>query len=236
MNTKLILFILILSTIAFSCKKDKTTKTSISGTVINKATHKPVIGIKVGLSSTKDTQGGLIPFGPTMWGKFDNATLLTTTDENGNFYFENIEIHSHQAYRYQLFTASGLSLNNGHTEFGDVTLEVDKNNPGKNHELEVCPDMDYLWIQLNPSTTINHNDSASVILRHKYDHLRGSMPLSYTLTSSSLKQGYKCYALQHEIMGQWYLTIYKLKNNSASITKDSVLLNYGDTMTYILNF
>lgn len=223
-----------LTLLTFSCKKDKVHKTTISGVVINKTTKTPVSNLAVVFSSTKDTRRGFL-FGKTVTGKYEESKLISTTDNNGNFTFSDASIHSNPDYDYQLFTSSYISLYNGRTDFGDAKqISFDKGNLNKFYELEVTPLMDYLWVQLNPTTPIFSPDSVSINFTHKYFY--NNQPSGSTLTTYQLKNGNKAYALQRDVMGQWYINIYKFKGGVSYNLKDSVFLNYGDTLTYKLNF
>jgi hypothetical protein len=236
MQTKSLIILCIYLPVLFSCKKDKTKRTSITGTVINITNNKPVEGLAVGLLSSQDTRGGLIPFGKTMWGDYKTLSMRATTDAEGRFIFENVEIHTHPEYRYQLFTVSSESLNNGRHDFGDASIDIDKGDLHKNYRLEVHPFMDKMWIQLNPSTPIVFPDSVNIVVRHQFSNQNGSMPLTYTVTSECLKTGYKCNAAHFDLMGRWYLDMFKYKKGISSTTRDSVMMNYGDSLTYMLNF
>ena len=74
----------------FSCKKDKVKKATFSGVVINMTTKEPVSGLAVVFTSIKDTRRG-IPFGKTLTGKYKDSKIITTTNMNGEFTFNDVE-------------------------------------------------------------------------------------------------------------------------------------------------
>ncbi|MES2566260.1 MAG: hypothetical protein V4565_05305 [Bacteroidota bacterium] len=205
-----LIIILIIFFFATCQKKDNSSNITISGNVRNNCTGYGFKNVTVNFKSTAPKSSGTL--------------LTTTTDNNGNFSFENVEINSNSNYKYFLSVPS--YSNPDYEFFGIGSQELNKEEVSNPYQIGVSASFKALTIQLPQGTTVILPDSFNILLEqktlHQYEPLRvWQIPYDYG-------------TIHNYPMGWWHITLNKTKSGVNSVVYDSVFVDMGGTAIYTI--
>ncbi len=228
MNLLKIFLICLSFVLIVACRKDKVTKNiTVNGTVVDIFTNTPVEGVKVVFSSYFAKSGHYISFKK----KYSYTSNEATTDANGNFSINDIEIHSNEDFEYSLKTGDPYVRRVFPYPVPRNPYKLLSNIAGY-HYIPTMTSIDYLHFQMTSSTTVTYPDTITLTYKPKsvLDTIFFGAHIS---TTSALKKGFYHKGLP---TGWWLITINKTKNAVNTITKDSFFLKYGAQRDYTINF
>jgi len=210
-------FILLTMLLFTNCgKKDVTKNLIVSGNVRNNCTGGPFAGVKVKFTTTHEKY----------FGKTESSTLISSTDNNGNFSFSNLEINNNSKYKY--FLSIDTYSNYDYEFFGISPQELDKNTISNPYQIGVSASFKALTIQLPQGLSVTPPDSFAILLEqrslHKYEPWR--------IWALEFKNDYG--TIHNYPMGWWHITLNKTKSGISSTIYDSIYVDMGSTATYTI--
>jgi hypothetical protein len=222
------LFFLWLLFFCASCSKDDIIKNAtIQGNIRNNCTGSGFENVEVFLLISQKN----------MFGKNKVESRSSITNQNGDFKFENVDVHNSDKYRYALFienTDHYIANIFGHTGLDRLILEKDKLlDP---IQIGLTGSFDLCVFSLPTGVTITPPDTFSLTLQQRTLHYyeperiwevyrfpRNCMP------GPEYSPNWGSYP-----MGWWHITFDKTKNGINSVINDSIYLGIGANTSYTI--
>jgi hypothetical protein len=210
-------FLILLS--VYSCKKDKDTITtsSVNGQIYSLCNDSGLANVIVFLNI--NNSGG-------------NSSLSTTSGANGNFSFNNVQIHSSSDYSYSLNVHSNGA--GGYKPAIDgSTINIDKLKINQKQILNVVPHFNY-WYLYFPNTLFTSNDTFVLTLQQNVFHSNFPSHIYQSISNCPCPITIPTHfagGLSDYCMGRWQVTLDKTKNSIHTIKTDSFYIGWGATLT-----
>ncbi len=220
------IFIFLTTLLFASCgKKDITKNVTVSGNVRNNCTGGSFTGVKVKFTTIQDKS----------FGKSETTTLISTTDNNGNFAFNDLEINNNSKYKYYL--SIDTYSNQYYEFFGISPQELDKGKITNPYKIGVSATFYRMYVILPNGVVINSPDSFSIKceqkILHSFEPDRLYIHNSYSHNGLSYLSNNIPF-LGNYPMGWWHITLNKTKSSVSSTVYDSVYIDMGGTATYTI--
>jgi hypothetical protein len=213
-----VLYILILLSV-YSCKRDKDimTTASINGQVYNLCNDSGLANVIIFLNIKSSAA---------------NSSLSTISGADGNFSFNNIQMHSSSDYIYNLNIPSN-SAGGYKPAIDGVTIDIDKSKINQKQILNVAPHFKY-WQLYLPNTLFTANDTFMLTFQQNTMHMNVASsnwqlidncpcPIS---TPTHLAGGFSNYWT-----GWWQVIYNKTKNGVHTIKTGNFYVGWGATKT-----
>jgi hypothetical protein len=208
----------VLTLLLLSCKRDKVTTQTIHGQIYNPYTDSGMANITVYLKEN------------------GNTISHTTSSTNGEFSFNNAQIHSQDSYGLYVPSVSGIAGVGVGIEGFNIAL--DKNRISQYGVYTVVPHFYKLCHTSDITSSIVSPDSFYVSFTQKKiatSSLASNYTYSLATSSHAYPPGYSsCFG--GYIMGLWNITIEKWKSGVHTTTYDSIYMSYGATKTYTIHW
>jgi hypothetical protein len=219
---KLIIFLIGVMFLCTYCKREKDTITThnLKGIVFNNCTDSGLANVTVYLRN-------------------GNKILQSTVSEtNGNFRFNNAEIHSSSKYNYNVFIESKSGTNATKFEdcgFTGTTIYFKHNEADAFFKPRVTPRFLLFVIYCNKIPVTNVNDSV-IYYCTNYTFHKNVPDYPYRWGGGGYGLGVYTDNNGGYPMGKYIIDINYWKTGIKTIKNDSIYLNWGANTTYTINW